>query len=203
MAEKWLEMATDKVRQFKESDRDQSVSNRLDHLERTRRRALSMARKISKERNAQVDYLVLQMAALLHDVDEPYSHDSSAIDRSAQKAKEILDGIGFPKDRTERVIKLIMEHSSERQTPSTSLESGILYDADKLDGLGEIGIARVFALCGQRGMTPVEAVAWYERKIGMALPGMRTELGMRLAEKRLKEVNRFLERLRREQKRSI
>jgi uncharacterized protein len=199
----WVEKATERAQAFLENNKDQSVANRLDHLERTRRRALAMAKKIHKEKNVEIDYDVLQLAALLHDIDETYEHDSTMVERSARKAEEILREIGFPEDKAERVITIISEHSSEKPTPSTSIESDIVYDADKLDGLGAIGITRVFALSGQKGWTQQQGVQFYRKKIDIALPAMRTDLGRKLCDKRLKMVNKFLENFEKEQRRAI
>ena len=73
-----------------------------------------------------------------------------------------------------------------------SLEAKILFDADKLDGLGASGIARVFALFGQRGLDPEKAIEWYEKKIEIALKNLQTKEAKKIARKRLAFVKKFL-----------
>ncbi len=67
-----------------------------------------------------------------------------------------------------------------------------MFDADKLDGLGASGIARVFALFGQRGLEPEKAIEWYEKKIEIAVKNLQTKEGKRMARKKLKYVKEFL-----------
>ncbi len=181
---------------------DQSVSNRIDHLERTSRRAEQMAKVMSKSGDP-IDIEVVKLAAMLHDIDEPYTHDASAVNRSIVVAERILRQAGYPQKRSSLILRAIAEHSSERPTKSTSIESDIVYDADKIDGLGATGIARVFSIQGQQGHVPSEAIAWYRMKMDAALPNMRTELGKRVVAKRVKYVQAFIRQYEKEQKRLL
>ncbi len=79
-------------------------------------------------------------------------------------------------------MQIISEHSTERLANwPTTIEAKILFDADKLDGLGASGIARVFALFGQKGKTLLEAVSWYLHKIELSKENMQTEEGRSMA----------------------
>jgi len=112
-------------------------------------RVYNNAQKIVKKENANPK-LVLS-AALLHDI-VSYSKSSkrskfSSID-SAKKSKIILKKYGFTNDEIIIISNAIAEHSfSQNKIPQT-LEGKILQDADRLDALGAIGIARVFATSG-------------------------------------------------------
>jgi len=112
-------------------------------------RVYNNAQKIVKKENANPK-LVLS-AALLHDI-VSYSKSSkrskfSSID-SAKKSKIILKKYGFTNDEIIVISDAIAEHSfSQNKIPQT-LEGKILQDADRLDALGAIGIARVFATSG-------------------------------------------------------
>tara|TARA_B110000211_G_scaffold38807_1_gene39606 strand:+ start:1029 stop:1649 length:621 start_codon:yes stop_codon:yes gene_type:complete len=112
-------------------------------------RVYNNAKKISKQEKAN-QKLVLS-AALLHDiVSYPKSSKRSkfsSID-SAKKSKLILKKYDFTTEEIIIVFDAIVDHSfSQNKIPQT-LEGKILQDADRLDALGAIGIARVFATSG-------------------------------------------------------
>ncbi len=145
-----------------------------------------------------VDLELLKIAVILHDVCEPYDKKEKHVELSVKVAKRILEKVGCPKEKARRVLEIISQHSTEKIQKPKSLEAKILFDADKLDGLGASGIARVFALFGQQGKEPERAIEWYERKIEIALKNMQTKEGKNLAKKELKFVREFLKRFKRE-----
>ena len=112
-------------------------------------RVYNNAQKIAKKEKAN-QKLVLT-AALLHDI-VSYPKSSrrskfSSVD-SAKKSKIILKKYGFSEKEITIVSDAIKDHSfSQNKVPET-LEGKILQDADRLDALGAIGIARVFATSG-------------------------------------------------------
>ena len=107
------------------------------------------AQKISK--TEKVNKKLVLSAALLHDlVSYPKSDKrskNSSIE-SAKKSKSILKKYDFTENEIEIISDAIAEHSfSQNKTPKT-IEGKVLQDADRLDALGAIGIARVFATGG-------------------------------------------------------
>ena len=112
-------------------------------------RVYKNAQKICKKEKAN-EKLVLS-AALLHDiVSYPKSDKRSKTSsiESAKKSKKILEKLGFSKEEIVIILDAIKDHSfSQNKIPKT-LEGKILQDADRLDALGAIGIARVFATGG-------------------------------------------------------
>ena len=112
-------------------------------------RVYKNAQKICKKENAN-EKLVL-CAVLLHDVmSYPKSHKYSKLSsiHSAKKSKQILKKYTFSDEEIAIVSNAICDHSfSQNKIPET-LEGKILQDADRLDALGAIGIARVFATAG-------------------------------------------------------
>ncbi len=90
-------------------------------------------------------------AALLHDLVNFPKNDkrskTSSI-KSAQKARKILQKYDFSENEIEIITEAIRDHSYSRNKTPSSLEGKILQDADRLDALGAIGIARVFAVSG-------------------------------------------------------
>tara|TARA_B110001454_G_scaffold868_1_gene716 strand:- start:299 stop:919 length:621 start_codon:yes stop_codon:yes gene_type:complete len=112
-------------------------------------RVYNNAQKIAKQENAN-QKLVLS-AVLLHDiVSYPKSNKRSKLSslESANKSKLILKEFDFTSEEITIVSNAIADHSfSQNKIPQT-LEGKILQDADRLDALGAIGIARVFATSG-------------------------------------------------------
>jgi uncharacterized protein len=62
--------------------------------------------------------------------------------RCLEKAEKILWDLGYPEDERPRVLVAISEHSSEDDSSPASLDAKLLFDADKLDGLGAVGISK-------------------------------------------------------------
>lgn len=121
----------------------------FDHVQRVTHLAVRIA---AAER---ADLEVVRLAALLHDVPVPagctdarQSHHLAA----AEFARELLAGRGLAPDRIANVVHCIAAHRFRDRTivPAT-LEAKCLYDADKLDSIGAIGIARAFAFAGAHG----------------------------------------------------
>mgnify|MGYP001278598269 CR=1 FL=1 len=124
---------------------DNDPAHDFDHI----MRVYANAEKIAKKEKA--DKKLVLSAALLHDiVSYPKSSKRakfSSID-SAKKSKIILKKYGFSEKEIIIVSDAIEDHSfSQNKTPET-LEGKILQDADRLDALGAIGIARVFGTSG-------------------------------------------------------
>jgi len=117
----------------------------FEHLMRVYKNAQKLCKK------ELVNEKLVLCAVLLHDVVSYPKSDkrskNSSID-SAKKAKIILKRYNFTKTEIILVSDAIRDHSfSQKKTPKT-IEGKILQDADRLDALGAIGIARVFATGG-------------------------------------------------------
>lgn len=112
-------------------------------------RVYKNAQKISKQEKVN-EKLVLS-AVLLHDIvsypkSDRRSKNSSV--ESAKKSKSILKKYNFSKEEIEIVSDAIRDHSFSKNKTPTTLVGKVLQDADRLDALGAIGIARVFATGG-------------------------------------------------------
>lgn len=112
-------------------------------------RVYKNAQKLCKKEKAN-EKLVLT-AVLLHDIvsypkSDPRSKLSSI--HSAEKAKKILNKFDFSDEEIKIVCDAIRDHSFSRGKTPKTLEGKILQDADRLDAIGAIGIARVFAVGG-------------------------------------------------------
>lgn len=116
-------------------------------------RVYHMAEKIGKAEGADIE--ILHAAALLHDAQGSHPEGggrASHHEQSADFAAEVLRGEGWSEDRIIRVQECIRGHRfrNNGQIPQ-SLEARVLFDADKLEVLGAIGVARTIAYAMQAG----------------------------------------------------
>ena len=112
------------------------------------KRVLELCLRIAEEER-EGDPLILQAAAILHDIAIPVSGRKDHAKESAKIAEKVLKKIDFPKKSTTRVLYTIKTHRfSDKKTPN-KVEAKILQDADRLDAIGAIGIARCFAFGGR------------------------------------------------------
>ncbi len=122
----------------------------MDHVERVLRLCIQLAE------GQDVDMDILQAAALLHDIAR-VREDSDSSGRTdhavlgAEMAGPVLREAGFPEEKIVRVQDCIRTHRYRAGDEPGSLEAKILFDADKLDALGAIGMARAFVWVGRNG----------------------------------------------------
>ena len=97
------------------------------------------------------DLLVLEAAALLHDIGRSYEHVDHA-EKSAEIATGLLKECQFPEDSTPRVLYAIRMHRFSKGTEPETLEAKILQDADRIDIGGATGVAMTFDYGGSKDM---------------------------------------------------
>ncbi|MBQ7100605.1 MAG: HD domain-containing protein [Clostridia bacterium] len=90
---------------------------------------------------SQVDYDILLTAALLHDIGRD-GQKKKHNETGAQLAEDFLKTTAFPQHKIKAVYEAIFTHSNSSYGQQKTLEAKILYDADKLDAVGVMGIAR-------------------------------------------------------------
>lgn len=139
------------------------------------------------------------LSVLFHDID--INPKKGHAERSARFAREFLRANGY-EDIADEVARIIEEHSySAGKTPS-SLESAILQDADRLDALGAIGVARVFVYSGSTNRSLYDPLSprmggalrhFYEKIVKLA-DIMNTQTARNIALRRLNLVWEFLRR---------
>jgi len=112
-------------------------------------RVLALAERVARAEGADLE--IVRAAALLHDVGRVGEErgDGCHARIGAARAREILRG--HPQDRVEAVAEAIAAHRFRRGPDPQSLEARVLYDADKLDAIGAIGVARAYAVAGREG----------------------------------------------------
>lgn len=120
----------------------------FDHI----KRVYNLCMEIAKGQD--IDLQVLQAAALLHDIarvkeDEDPSCETDHALLGAEMAILILQKLGFPQEKTRKIQDCILSHRFRTPLRPQSREAQILFDADTLDGIGAIGIARSLVWIGR------------------------------------------------------
>jgi uncharacterized protein len=177
-------------------------------------RVLALAERIGQAEGADME--VVRAAALLHDVGrmqaEKTGRDHAAF--AADRARKIL--AGQPAEKVEAVTHAIAAHRFRTGPQPATLEAQVLFDADKLDAIGAVGVARAFAYGGAHGqrlwapMDTVDVDRWQEEgddpgnhtpvhefavKLSRLKERLFTTTGVRLAEERHAYMVAFFERL--------
>ena len=178
-------------------------------------RVYKNAEKICKTQK--VDKKLVLTAVLLHDlVSYPKSDKRSkmASTKSANKAKKILKRYNFPINEINIIIDSIENHSFSKNKKPKTLEGKVLQDADRLDALGAIGIARTFAVgggekrsfynkddpfCSRRKPNDKEwTVDHFYKKLLLLQTRMNTKSAKNEAKRRTVILKKFLDNLKKE-----
>jgi uncharacterized protein len=141
----WIELTRDYV----EATLSQAEAGHdFMHIQRVRNNAL----KIGESTTA--DPLVLELGAWLHDIADAKFHDGDE-SLGPLKAHQFLSDIGVPLHVIDQVVFIIRNISFrtglDSQLHDLPIELAILQDADRLDAIGAIGIARAFSYGGHKG----------------------------------------------------
>ena len=169
------------------------------------------AERICKNENGNKKLIL--SAVLLHDVIKIKNRNDSAL-KSAQLSKKILKENYFLDDEITIIFNAIKEHSfSKGKLPST-IEGKILQDADRLDAIGAIGLARVFSFSGSNNRPFYDpkdpfsknrnlndnkwALDHFYEKLLFLEGKMNTKTGKLLAKKRTKILKNFLKEIKNE-----
>lgn len=116
-------------------------------------RVFRLCRRIGPPEGADMD--VLLVAALLHDIGRS-SQDASngavchAI-RGAEIAVPVVQGLSLTGDQKENVLHCIRSHRFRGRSEPATPEACVLFDADKLDAIGAVGVARAYLFAGEVG----------------------------------------------------
>lgn len=201
-----VEAAAEHIRQLLAND---SSGHDWWHIWRVWRTAASLAQTEG------ANMLVVELAALLHDIADWKFHDG---DESAgpRAARAWLAQYAVPTEVVEQVCEIIATVSFKGagvDTPMRTLEGRIVQDADRLDAIGAIGVARAFAYGGHRGRAlydpnippvPHGSFAEYKKNAGPTLnhfyekllllkDRMQTSAGRALADQRHAFMQQFID----------
>ena len=180
------------------------------------KRVCNLCIHIGKEEKADIG--VLKLAAILHDIGREYQDKTNGrvchAEKGALLARELLEKYAMDKERIDKVIHCIECHRFRGDRIPQSKEARVLYDADKLDSIGAVGIGRAFLFAGEVGAqlhnigVDVEKTKPYTKedtayrefmvKLKKVKDKMLTEEGKRIAEERHAFMEEFFDRLNKE-----
>jgi uncharacterized protein len=155
-----------------------------------------LAREIAAAEGLRVDDDILFAAAFVHDIGAIGDFQKEGVDhavRSAELAGPLLRQFGFPEQKIAAVREAILGHMYDRN-PGGSTESVLLHDADALDFLGAVGVARRLSVTGTASdyAGGVARIAEFADK----LPGrLVSATAKRMAVSRVAEMRQFLKQL--------
>lgn len=163
------------------------------HIERV----VKVAKRIAEEENA--DVFLVELAAWLHDVGD-YKLNNG-VDKSEELISEFLSGLNVPEEIISKIIEIVSQVSFSKGKTAESLETKIVQDADRLDAIGAIGLARVFAYGGSKQReiynpeNPEETtIQHFYDKLLKLKDLMNTNSAKKIAEERHQYLEGFLNR---------
>jgi uncharacterized protein len=152
---------------------------------------LYWAKKIAKKEKC--NEKILECAVWLHDIGRLFGSKKDHAYVSAVKGKEILLKLGFPTDFIEKVVECVKSHSNGKPK---STEAKILWDADRIDLTGAIGVHRAYLQAFENNKFNIEKFdEFIKRKTKNLLKNMKTKTGKEIAKKRLWLTRTFIKEL--------
>jgi uncharacterized protein len=119
------------------------------HTERVRR----LCQHIGAREGADLE--IVEIAALLHDIGRDAQDRARGrvchAEVGSRRARRLLTEVGLDAQRIERVLHCIESHRFRGQQRPQTKEAQVLFDADKLDSIGAVGIGRAFLFAGEVG----------------------------------------------------
>ncbi|EJM31909.1 HD domain-containing protein [Pseudomonas sp. GM25] len=183
----------------------------LSHLQRV----WHNARTLQAEEGGDLE--VLLAAVLLHDcvaVEKNSPLRSQASRLAAEKASKVLKNLNWPEARIGAVTHAIEAHSFSANITPLTLEARLMQDADRLDSLGMLGVARTFYIAGRMGSALYDphdpearerdyddkrfCLDHFQTKLLHLADGFQTAAGQRLAQIRHQRLKGFMEQFKEE-----
>ncbi|HOS97850.1 MAG TPA: HD domain-containing protein [Deltaproteobacteria bacterium] len=160
------------------------------------------------------DLEVLAIAAYLHDIGRAHQDTSRGsvchAEMGARIASVILERFPLPSDRRDNIVHCVLTHRYRNSHVPETLEAKCLFDADKLDAIGAVGIARAYLFAGEVGAllhnpdaVPEKTMPYsrddtgyreYRVKLSRIRDRMLTAEGRRMARERHAFMEQFFER---------
>ena len=178
---------------------DKGGCHSFDHTERVFR----LATIIAEAEGADLE--IIQTAALLHDIArkrETCNEIECHAEQGAKDAEKVLTETGFDESKIPMVVDCIAMHRFRKGLVPKTIEGKVLQDADRLDVLGAIGVARVFSYggeCGRPLHSPVKmgipsGIQHFREKIIKLNPeNFHTKTAQKIAKHRYEFTEQFVQ----------
>ena len=157
----------------------------LDHSIRVYKNAMLLT-----ETEPTADRFVVALSALLHDADDYklFQTENNA------NARNFLKSANVDPETTDRICEVInsVSFSKNRGKKPETIEGQIVQDADRLDAIGAIGIARTFAFGGKHNRSLESSIDHFHEKLLLLKDMLNTEKAKELAENRHRFMEQFL-----------
>ena len=152
-------------------------------------RVYANAAALAKEEGS-CDMEIVSLAALLHDADDYKLFDTE----NNENARAFLSKEGIPGSRIDLICEAInsVSFSKNKGSRPRTLEGMIVQDADRLDAIGAVGVARTFAFGGEHGRPMDDSIKHFYEKLLLLKDMMNTKAGKKEAEKRHAFLEAFL-----------
>ena len=167
---------------------DNAGGHGADHTMRVYRTAMMIA-----GREPGCDPEITALAALLHDADDHKLFRT--VDNA--NARAFLEEQGEEPEKIEKICAAVnaVSFSRNRGKKPATIEGKIVQDADRLDAIGAVGIARAFAYGGEHGRPMEASVRHFDEKLLLLKDEMNTETARQIAEQRHAFMETFLKEL--------
>ena len=178
------QLTREAIEYIRELFRGNADGHGFDHSLRVWRNAMMIAESEA------CDPRIVSLAALLHDADD---YKLFATEDNAN-ARSFLDAHGVTPEDADRICAAInaVSFSKNRGKRPETAEGCIVQDADRLDALGAVGIARTFAFGGSHGRPPEDSIAHFHEKLLLLKDMMNTGKAKEIAEERHGFMEDFL-----------
>ena len=157
----------------------------LDHSIRVYKNAMLLA-----ETEPTADRFIVALSALLHDADDYklFQTENNA------NARSFLKSANVDRETTDRICEVInsVSFSKNKGKKPETIEGQIVQDADRLDAIGAIGIARTFAFGGKHNRSLESSIDHFHEKLLLLKDMLNTEKAKELAENRHRFMEQFL-----------
>jgi uncharacterized protein len=155
-------------------------------------RVVNIATFLAKKEKANVE--LVWIGALLHDIGWAVGNPHN--ETGAKLANKILKEMNYPKEKSEKIVRIILRHPLAFKDKLKTLEEKIVWDADKIDLLGVIGVVRAFHWLGNKPFEAVVKTCFEEQTTIYDL--LNTQTAKKVAKRRHREMIAFLSALKRE-----
>ena len=183
------EKIINKVEEFvKECSKTNEPGHDFNHIQRVRKLAIFLAK------DCKIDTFIVELLALLHDVEDHKLNNKNSV-------SSFLSTLDMDEDIKDKLLYILprLSFSKYPTLPSNfPIEGKIVSDADRLDAIGAIGVARAFSYGGAHQRSFEDTLKHFDEKLIVLDQYLYLEKSKELARKRMEFINEFYEQFKNE-----